>query len=308
MESRLLDLDLPPSLVMKAEIEIQEKPAWRDGDIQAFKDMIQKEDNLNACLDDRFIIRFLRARKYDYDRALRMLKTYYAMKAAYPTLFSQLQPSLLASALRQNIYHILPDKDDEGRHVFIIRMGLWDPNMNSMEEMFRAALTCLEYISTDTSTQVCGIVAITDCKGLAFHHAKHFTPSLAKRCAAVLKDCFPLRFKGIHVMNEPLIVDMLFSMLKPFLSAKILSRFHFHGEKLESLHQHVPKRILPLNYGGLKPPLPLDGSDLLQKLMDAEQWLNDLDNYGYRSKVPATKVLNSEKGNFFTGYFCLQGW
>ncbi|CAG0898826.1 unnamed protein product [Darwinula stevensoni] len=301
MESALLNLDLPSSLVMKAEKEIQEIAARRDRDVQAFKDMIQKEESLDACLDDRFLIRFLRARKYNHDRALRMLKTYYAMKAAYPTLFTQLQPSLLTSVWSQNIYHGLTDQDDEGRSVSILQLGLWDPSVSSVEEMFRAVLACLEYASMDPSIQVCGVVGIFDCKGLAFHHAKHFTPSLAQKGASVLKDCFPIRFKGIHVLNEPLIVDMLFSMLKPFLSTKILTRFHFHGENLESLHQHVPKRILPCLYGGEKPTL--DGSYHLQKLMDFEQWLKDLDNYGYQSKVPAKKVLNSGKGNIFTRYF-----
>ena len=38
-------------------------------------------------------------------------------------------------------------------------------------------------------------------------------------------------------------------MIKPFLSEQVRNSIHFH-DSLETLHQHVPKEILPTELGG----------------------------------------------------------
>lgn len=38
------------------------------------------------------------------------------------------------------------------------------------------------------------------------------------------QDVFPIRFYGIHILNEPLVFKIIISMLWPLLSTKIRSR------------------------------------------------------------------------------------
>lgn len=38
------------------------------------------------------------------------------------------------------------------------------------------------------------------------------------------KDSFPLKVRGIHLINEPIIFHAVFSMIKPFLTEKIKER------------------------------------------------------------------------------------
>ena len=38
------------------------------------------------------------------------------------------------------------------------------------------------------------------------------------------QDCFPMRFKGIHYLNEPIIFDAIFAIVRPFMKEKILQR------------------------------------------------------------------------------------
>ena len=38
-------------------------------------------------------------------------------------------------------------------------------------------------------------------------------------------------------------------MIKPFLSEQVRNSIHFH-DSLETLHEHVPKEILPTELGG----------------------------------------------------------
>ncbi|NP_001400343.1 alpha-tocopherol transfer protein isoform X2 [Pongo pygmaeus] len=85
---------------------------------------------------------------------------------------------------------------------------------------------------------------LTDSFLLRFLRARDFDLDLAWR------DSFPLKVRGIHLINEPVIFHAVFSMIKPFLTEKIKERIHMHGNNYkQSLLQHFPD-ILPLEYGG----------------------------------------------------------
>lgn len=115
---------LSPDLVTKAREELQEKPEWRLRDVQALRDMVCKDyPSLGTCLDDAFLLRFLRARKFDYDRALQLLVNYHTCRRTWPEVFSNLKPSAIKPVLESGFVTVLPHRDPQGRHVVCIRPG-----------------------------------------------------------------------------------------------------------------------------------------------------------------------------------------
>lgn len=66
---------------------------------------------------------------------------------------------------------------------------------------------------------------------------------------------FPVRFKGLHAVNNPLWgTQTLYKLFRPFLSKKLKERVHFHGDSLEELHRFVPPTVLPDIFGGTAGP------------------------------------------------------
>ncbi|EDL06339.1 RIKEN cDNA 5830472M02, isoform CRA_a, partial [Mus musculus] len=119
---------LTEDLVTKAREELQEKPEWRLRDVQALRDMVRKEyPYLSTSLDDAFLLRFLRARKFDYDRALQLLVNYHGCRRSWPEVFSNLRPSALKDVLNSGFLTVLPHTDPRGCHVLCIRPG-WLPH------------------------------------------------------------------------------------------------------------------------------------------------------------------------------------
>lgn len=57
---------------------------------------------LNACLDDGFLLRFLRARKFDYDKAFMLLVQYYSVRALNIELFTNFVPSAVQHVFENN--------------------------------------------------------------------------------------------------------------------------------------------------------------------------------------------------------------
>lgn len=116
---------LTEELVTKAKEELQEKPEWRLRDVQALRDMVHKEyPNLSTSLDDAFLLRFLRARKFDYDRALQLLINYHSCRRSWPEVFNNLKPSALKDVLASGFLTVLPHTDPRGCHILCIRPGI----------------------------------------------------------------------------------------------------------------------------------------------------------------------------------------
>uniref|UniRef100_A0A8C9KL78 Alpha tocopherol transfer protein like n=1 Tax=Panthera tigris altaica TaxID=74533 RepID=A0A8C9KL78_PANTA len=113
---------LTEELVTKAREELQEKPEWRLRDVQALRDMVRKEcPNLSTSLDDAFLLRFLRARKFDYDRALQLLVNYHSCRRSWPEVFNNLKPSAVKDVLASGFLTVLPHTDPRGCHILCIR-------------------------------------------------------------------------------------------------------------------------------------------------------------------------------------------
>ncbi|XP_044517019.1 alpha-tocopherol transfer protein-like isoform X2 [Gracilinanus agilis] len=274
---------LTEELITKAREELQEKPEWRLRDVQALRDMVCKDyPSLSTSLDDAFLLRFLRARKFDYDRALQLLVNYHSCRRSWPEVFDNLKPSALKEVLGSGFLTVLPHSDPRGCQVVCLRPDRWIPSNYPITENIRAIYLTLEKLIQSEETQ----------------------------------DGFPIRIKAVNIVNEPRIFKGIFAIIKPFLKEKIANRFFLHGSDLNSLHLNLPKSILPKEYGGtageLDPnawnevllaseedfvkefcrPLP-SSSSLLQETLLLE---------GITSEVPGDESLRGVKSQLYSCY------
>uniref|UniRef100_A0A8C9EV28 Alpha tocopherol transfer protein n=1 Tax=Pavo cristatus TaxID=9049 RepID=A0A8C9EV28_PAVCR len=185
-------------------------------------------------LSDAFLVRFLRARDFNLDLAWRVRGS-----------GSPRDTGVLVSAYRCMLYAC-------GNAVqCTYSSGQWDPTLFTAYDVFRVSLITSELIVKEIETQRNGVKAIFDLEGWRFAHAFQISPAVAKKIAAVLTDSFPLKVRGIHLINEPLFFHPVFALIKPFLTEKIKQRVYMHGSNyMQSLTEHFPASILPQEYGG----------------------------------------------------------
>ncbi|XP_027750117.1 alpha-tocopherol transfer protein [Empidonax traillii] len=202
-------------------------------------------------LSDAFLVRFLRARDFHMDLAWRLLKNYQKWRIECPEISADLKPSSILGLLQAGYHGVLRSRDPHGSKVLIYRIGQWDPNEFTVYDVFRVSLITSELVVKEIETQRNGVKAIFDLQGWRFAHAFQISPAVAKKIAAVLTDSFPLKVRGIHLINEPLFFYPVFALIKPFLTEKIKERVFMHGNNyIQSLTEHFPTSILPLEYGG----------------------------------------------------------
>jgi hypothetical protein len=150
-----------------------------------------------------------------------------------------------------------------------------------LDEVFKGVVLFLEAAMLEPETQVNGAVVIFDMDGLSLPQAWQFTPPFAKRIVDWLQDSVPLRVKAIHIVNQPKIFNMVFALFKPFFSAKLRSRIHFHGTDRESLHKHIAQKSLPKEYDGTIELPRVSGNEWYELLLKCDQEYSALNHYGY---------------------------
>lgn len=107
----------------KAEKELNENNETCEK-IKQLRGMIKSSEiNRKGREDESFLLRFLRAKKFDVDKAFKMIQKYYWMKEHSPELFHVSPPSDLKMMLEMQIQSMLNTKDQQGRQIYLFRVG-----------------------------------------------------------------------------------------------------------------------------------------------------------------------------------------
>lgn len=279
---------LPYKLQLIAEEQLGETPARRKDTLERLAQLLEEEEELNARKDGRFLLRFLRVRKYDVEAALRSVRNYYRMREVSGPIFRNFLPSKVSPATRKLVM-TLPGKDVHGRCIILFKIGAWVPAESSYIEAHRAVVLSLEHLVRDPATQTLGVVMMFDYAGLTVDNVLACNVGLMRQGFEYLQECVPIRLKAMYVVRHGAAFDMFFAIIKPFMKAKIIQRIRLYGEKFDELHREISPDNLPEEYGGRAPPLDFEG---YWKGLDKCEEDYRLDNsYGY---------IRTTKGNFAT--------
>lgn len=233
-----------------AERELGETPEVKQKSLAQLRELLEGEDRLVVPPDD-VLVMFLRAKKYRVQDALKTIKGYLRARRDVPQYFDNLTPSNIPY---ETFFHdhklIMFARDSQGRAVGYLKFGSWNSGVCSLDDLMRCALVATESHLREEETQIRGIVGVIDLKGFSAHHMLHMTPRYTRRVIAIGQDSLPARVKGVYYLNTPAVFRIVHALVKPFLSAKLLSRLQFLAGGIEELSGVVPAELIPKEFGG----------------------------------------------------------
>ncbi|KAG7525024.1 clavesin-1-like [Solea senegalensis] len=241
----------------KARLELNENPDTLHHDIQLVRDMIVTRPDIGFLrTDDDFILRFLRARKFDQMETFRLLAQYFQFRQQNLDMFQsfKVDDPGIKRALMDGFPGVLESPDQHGRKILLLFASNWDQTRNSFTDILRAILLSLEVLIENPELQINGFILIIDWSNFSFKQASKLTPNILRLAIEGLQDSFPARFGGIHFVNQPWYIHAMFTIIKPFLKDKTRKRIFLHGNNLNSLHQLILPDCLPSEFGGTLPP------------------------------------------------------
>ncbi|XP_054748213.2 alpha-tocopherol transfer protein-like [Lytechinus pictus] len=238
------------NLRKKAELELGETPSVRESAIQKLRERMEERKDIVFNTDSRFLIRFLRAKKFDVDRAYKSIVKYYELHVKHPDFFEKYHPTGIKHVLDDGYPYVLESTDGEGRHIVAMKTGHWDPREYPITDIALALFMVIDQLVEDEAAQINGVILLFDLEGVNISQAMCLTPSVAKKLTSIFQNCVPVRVQGIHFINESLLFDGAFTIIKPFMQEKIRKRVRLHGQNLETLHEYLLPSILPDTFGG----------------------------------------------------------
>ncbi|XP_077992963.1 alpha-tocopherol transfer protein-like [Glandiceps talaboti] len=242
---------LSPELQQKAKKELNETPETRNAGLKKMYEMLRARPDMTCPTDVIFLLGFLRARKFEVDRAFKLLENWCKMRTDMEEIYDDYRPSSIKEMFDNGAMTVLPKRDQEGRKVTVMRMGKWNVKEYSIWDMLKSAMMSFDLLLRDEETQINGIADISDFEGFTFQHMAQLGPRVAMKAAPIMnQDTIPIRMKSMNFVNESGFFDGVYAIIKPFLKEKIKKRMHVHGEDMTTLHQQISSATLPTEYGG----------------------------------------------------------
>lgn len=200
---------------------------------------------------DEFRLRFLRARKFNIERAAVMMNNYINRRETFPEVFELLDKpeETLSDYLDTRFHTVIEGHARNGSAVVLNRPTFGCPEPD-MFKVFAAVFLAMERILEKEENQIHGITVINDLAYFNTHIVRQMNPSLAKKFMSMLQDTLPIRMKNLCVLNETTIFDVIFAIMKNFIRDKTRDRIVIIGSKWDLLHEKVDPRFLPEAYGG----------------------------------------------------------
>lgn len=166
----------------RAEILLGETPAKRAQSLKEFRKKLEMiEDFEPKTDDDRFLLRFLRARKFDVDKAYKLMRNFYKVRLQNPQRYVPigLGPRDFKHLYELNCAVLLRHRNPlDGTVIVLCRFGKWKPSTGfGPLDVYTPAVYGGELIMDQPEVQLNGFTFILDLQGLEYNWIlKYVTP------------------------------------------------------------------------------------------------------------------------------------
>lgn len=242
---------------------LQKKCSEKDA-LKSLRNSMSKRFDIdfNPYNTDLFLMRFLNARKMNVEQSFQLLCNYIRYRTKHSTFFENINTSnrQIQCAVKDGLPGVLSNRDRKGRRVLVFFANNWDHTRYTLEIIYKSLLLTLDKLLLDAQNQMSGFIFIVDWGNLTLRQTTNNINSLkqVKTMLEGLQDCYPCKFKGLHLLSQPWYIEATITFIKPFLKGKATSKIFVHGNNLSSLHEHFPKDVLPVELGGEAPPFNPD--------------------------------------------------
>lgn len=266
-----------------AEKELRETPENVETGLTELRRLLSETPDLYYDANDESLLIFLRPCKFYADSALKMMRRVAEFKRDNISILRNLMPEDERTSFVDNdVVNVLTNRDQLGRRVLIVNCGgQWDPKRVSADQLFRIFYLVHVAAQVEPTTQVHGVVVIMDFDGMGMKQVRGLSPTFSRRLLTFIQDAMPLRLKEVHMVNQPYVFNMVWTLFKPFVKEKLNKRMFFHGKDRKSLHKHLDPDYLPSNYGGNKPAINYGGKEWFECVKEHETHIAKWNTMGF---------------------------
>jgi len=213
--------------------------------------------------DDHILLRFLRARKFEQEAAIKMFAEYHKWRSEYGVEKLKNEFSFPEYPIVKKFYPRYYHKTDKlGRPVYIEVLGELDVKQlfavtttermlqNHVYEYEKLVNYRLAACSVKTGSYLEQSCTILDLKGVSLSSFSSVF-STVKEVSAIAQNYYPEMLGKMFIINSPMLFTAVWTMVKPLLDEVTVSKIHILGYSYKSkLLEMIDEQSLPAIYGG----------------------------------------------------------
>ncbi|XP_056643517.1 retinaldehyde-binding protein 1-like [Diorhabda sublineata] len=240
-----------------AKEELREDEHTRKTALASMREWIMQNPKIKMCrMDGKFLLRFLRFKKFHITLAQECLERYVLLRQTFGVAFNCLDITIPMMLDLTNLGYmfVCPQRDRLGRRVIVYRPGVFDLYQFSNADMCRIHGIVYETLMEDEENQVRGFVHFADGQGVGFPYLTLFSIKEAVRIVKNGEKTLPMRHKEIHGMNVHPSMKFALDFGMSLISEKIRHRVTLYKDIEEVIQsEKIEVDILPKEYGGTIP-------------------------------------------------------
>ncbi|XP_012288412.1 alpha-tocopherol transfer protein [Orussus abietinus] len=267
------------------------------------REWLKLQPHLPQDLPNERLEYFVIGTKLSLELAKQKLDTYYTVRRLVPEIFQDRDPAgPWATRLREILQWVcLPKLNSEKFRVSILRSISEDASKFQPWDLFKYS-----FMVGDVRISECrslGDVYIYDLSAARLAHLGKLSPTILKKCEVVATKAFAARIKGIHFINAPSFIDRIVALVKSTLKPKLADRVHVHSSGYETLYDHVPREILPKDYGGEQESMDVLSEKWNEKLLEWRDWFLEQQNVAVDESRRSGPTIDEDDLFGFSGSF-----
>ncbi|XP_063698147.1 retinaldehyde-binding protein 1-like [Culicoides brevitarsis] len=224
----------------------------RETALKEFEKWIDGNKKIVECpRDDSFLLRFLRAKKFDVAAAGELFENYLFYNNFYPQWFKNISTGdeIVAEIIDSGWIVPLPKKDKAGRQIIFYRTKRLDPDRVTSADMTKAQELVCRRLLQDDEVQIGGAIFLSDDADLLQDHITMWTLVDFKKFFDFTSKGAPINLVAIYRMNLPGFARSFYEVVGTVMGPMLKDKMKIITDNAH-LHSLIDPSLLPSEYGG----------------------------------------------------------